>query len=293
MRIFSKLSFFTSVTLFYTSSSLYSQIAKPPVAIYDFTYNPELAYKEYLPSIKQFVTSAFQKSKMFTILNRTSQDALLKEKDLTQGPDYFLNKAIKDGKKVGAKYIITGEVDRVDIEKSQSSQGIVSFSAGFSFLLKFIDPETNVLKASEQISVTAGRGILAGLSKSSESPKAAVDASLGKISKEVENFIFTSFAIEPIKVIEILKEGKDKIEKILIAAGSSYNLKNGTQLELFTPTETEVNGKKMIREKFLGKAKIEKVEDENFSVCKISDGGDLAKEAFDKGQILMCKIIVK
>ena len=293
MNNFSKLSIFIFLAVIFTISHLHSQNTKPPVAIYDFTYNPDLAYKEYLPSIKQFVTSAFQKSKMFTILNRSSQDALLKEKDLIQGPDYFLNKAIKDGKKVGAKYIITGEVDRVDVEKSQSSQGIVSYSAGFSFLLKFIDPETNILKASEQISVTAGRGILAGLSSSSESPRAAVDAALGKISKKVEKFIFTSFVTEPIKVIEILKENNDKIEKILVAAGSSYGLKNGTQLELFTPTETEVDGKKMIREKFIGKAKIEKVEDENFSVCKIIDGGDLAKQASDKGQVLMCKIIVK
>lgn len=293
MNIFFKFCFPTFLFVLFTNTSFYAQGAKPPVAIYDFTYNPDLAYKEYLPSIKQFVTSAFQKSKMFTILNRSSQDALLKEKDLTQGPDYFLNKAIKDGKKAGAKFIITGEVDRVDIEKTQSSQGIVSYSAGFSFLLKFIDPETNILKASEQISVTAGRGILAGLSASSESPRAAVDAALGKITEKVEKFIFTSFATEPIKVIEILKEGKGKIEKILVAAGSSYGLKNGTQLELFTPTETEVNGKKIIREKFIGKAKIEKVEDENFSVCKILNGGDLAKDALDKGQILMCKIIVK
>ncbi|MBK7094822.1 MAG: hypothetical protein IPH57_07205 [Saprospiraceae bacterium] len=275
------------------SSNVYSQKVKPPVAIYDFTYNADLAYREYLPSIKQFVTSAFQKSNKFTILNRSSKEALIKESELTKGADYFLNKAVKDGKKMGARYLVTGEVDRIDLEKTTSGEGIVTYGAGFSFLIKVIDPETNVLIATEQISSSVGRGMFSALSAASSTPGAAVDAALKKIEDKIEKFIYKSFGATDIKVIEIIAQKGIKIEKVLISAGSGSGLKKGTKLEIFTPTETIVNGKKETRKKYLGDMKVERIEDENFSVCEIVKGGDVVKEHYDKGLPIMAKQEIK
>lgn len=289
--LFSRCCILLTVILFINSSSIFAQNAKPPVAIYDFTYNPDLVAKEYLPSIKQFVTSAFQNTKRFTILNRSSSDALLKEKDLTSGPEYFLNKVKTDFKKVGAKYIVTGNMDRMSVEKITSSQNLVSYRAAFSFFINIIDPATNTLVASKQIEVSDGDGFFGGIT--STSPAAAIDNALKKISDKIENFIKIDFPYEPVKVVEILSETSSKVEKVLVAAGSGYGLANGDKVEIFTPTEVELDGKKTTREKFLGEAKIEKVEDASFSICKITKGGEEMKQASTKGQVLMCKIVIK
>ena len=281
------------IILFLYVDKINAQNDKVVVAIYDFSYNPDLAYKEFLPTIKQTVTSAFQRSGRFTILNRASDGLIEKELKLQKTREYFSNSMIEQGKRVGAKYVVSGDVDRISVQEKSGSQGAVSYAAGFAFMIKVIDIEKNEIIASEQINASAGDGMFGMFSSSSSSPRAAIDGTLKKIDEKIDKFILKYFGSSEINISEIIELKGNKVTKVLIAGGSTSGLSKGLSLEVFTPVEAEKDGKKIIRKKSIGIMVIEKVEDENFSICKIKDGGELIKIHSDKGDKLIAKLEIK
>jgi hypothetical protein len=59
----------------------------------------------------------------------------------------------------------------------------------------------------------------------------------------------------------------------MIAGGTAFGLKKGDRLRVVEILLVDVAGKKLERKKEIGEIKISKVEDENFSICSVGDGG--------------------
>jgi hypothetical protein len=97
--------------------------------------------------------------------------------------------------------------------------------------------------------------------------------SISDIHYEIDEFVAKNFPITFL-IAEIQeKDSKGNAKSVLVAGGSGFGLQKGDQLKVVEITEVNVNGKKLIRNKEIGTLKISKVEDENFSICSVKNGG--------------------
>jgi hypothetical protein len=89
-------------------------------------------------------------------------------------------------------------------------------------------------------------------------------------------------------VVEVKDQSKSKVKSILIAAGINRGLKEDMKLDIKIKDFIEVDGEKQTYYKTVGMAIVEKVEDLNFTIVRVSDGGEEVKALLDGGKKLYC-----
>lgn len=250
---------------------------KTGVGIMPFTYLSSEVNASDANSIQETVTNAFVKTKRFNIVDRTKMEALKEEKDLQKTEDFLDGKVIKQGISIGANFLISGHVIGAKIEEMAADDGkgniTLTYKCKLSISLKVIEVATGQVIASETIEPKAGSSWLGIIGIGDTSPQAAFTSAIEDIQDEVDDFVGRNFPIS-FSIAQILeKSGSGAATKILVAGGSAFGLKKGDKLKVVEITEVEINGKKLPRKKEIGQLKVSKVEDENFSICSVSDGG--------------------
>ncbi len=259
------------------------------------------------------VTQSFIETKRFIIVDRTKLDQVDKERNLQKTENFIDGKVVEQGKSLGAQYLITGIVNQyfndgemckmsfsinvVDVATSQilntttidTKKGGHAKSAGHAGLL------AGGLLAASHVPVV-GMAALAGAgamnrrtnTTSNDGGKIKVfEKSLNDIAPQIEDFVEENFpASYPVVKIE-KKNKKGHVVSVLIAGGKSTGLEEGQKLKIVRLTELEVSGKKVVRKQEIGLLTIEKVEDENFSICKVTDETeDIANNMDAKAQMV-------
>lgn len=267
---------------------------KTEVGILAFTYVQGAANPQNVNSIQETVTDAFVKTKRFNIVDRTKMDALKREKELQKSEDFIDGKVIQQGISLGADYLISGHVISAQAEQmetapnSKTGEVIVTYKAKLAIQLKVIDVATGQVITSETIEPKSGSLLGGMLGTAPSTPEAAISKSIKGIEDKVDDFVNKNFPAN-FPIVEIQeKDSKGKATKILIAGGSAFNLEKGDRLKVVEVSTMNVNGKKLERKKEIGEIKISKVEDENFSICSVSDGGDEINTKFEaKAKLLV------
>lgn len=251
---------------------------KTTVGVLPVTSTDGKSYKETV-AITEEVTSAFVKTKRFTLVDRAKMDALKKEKNMQKTEDFMDGTSIEQGKSLGAQFLISTTLN------SYSNDGEV---CKFALNLSVIDVATGAILNTETIDAKGGGhagslvgGALGNKSIGGGSPENALRKALKDIAPEVDKFVSKNFPVL-FSIAEIQeKDGKGAAKTILISGGSAMGLNKGEKLKVVEMVEMEVNGKKVVRKKEVGEIKITKVEDENFSICAVSVGGADITAKFD------------
>jgi TolB-like protein len=252
---------------------------KTGVGILPFTYVQGAAASQDVNSIQETVINAFVKTKRFNVVDRSKMEALKREKDLQKSEDFIDGNVIQQGVALGANFLISGHVISAQAERMETApdqktgQTTITYKAKLSIQLKVIDVETGQVITSETIEPKAGSAFGGLLGVAPGTPEAAISKAINGIEDKVDEFVSDNFpATFPIVEIQE-KDGKGNARVVMIAGGSSFNLKKGDKLKVVEVSMIEVNGKKLERKKDIGELKITKVEDENFSTCSVSSGG--------------------
>ena len=233
-------------------------------------------------AIQDAVSDAFLNAKRFTLVEREKM-ALIKGEKKTQQSDEFIDgSTVEQSKSMGASFIVTGNVSEASFEEQNSSVGyglsIPSRKAKISFNIKVIDVSTGEIMASEKFSAEA-KG------------KNGYDDALKIIKPNIEKFIKDNFKITASIASIEAKNASNEATKVLISGGTGIGLKPNTTLKVFELTSLMVDGKKIPRKKEIGQIVVEKVEDENFSVCNVTVGGAIIATKSEAGANLKCEII--
>lgn len=233
-------------------------------------------------AIQDAVSDAFLNAKRFTLVEREKM-ALIKGEKKTQQSDEFIDgSTVEQSKSMGASYIVTGNVSEASFEEQSSSVGyglsIPSRKAKISFNIKVIDVSTGEIMASEKFSAEA-KG------------KNGYDDALKIIKPNIEKFIKDNFKITASIASIEAKNASNEATKVLISGGTGIGLKQNTTLKVFELTSLMVDGKKIPRKKEIGQIVVEKVEDENFSICNVTVGGAIIATKSEAGANLKCEII--
>lgn len=250
---------------------------KTTVAILPFTYTRESVQYDNVSPIQETVVNAFVKTRRFNIVDRSKVEALKQEKELQKTDDFIDGKVVEQGRNLGAAFLVSGHVITLKAEQIRTDDGkgniTISYKAKLSISLKVIDVTTGMVVSAETIEPKAS-GLLGFLGVlASPTEQAAITNSIEKISGSVDDFVSRNFPVM-FTIAEIQeKDSKGGATKLLLAGGSSFGIKKGDKLKVVELVAMDINGKQIIRKKEIGELKVTKVEDENFSICSVSDGG--------------------
>ncbi|SIO51049.1 CsgG/HfaB family protein [Chitinophaga niabensis] len=278
------------VTLFTICSTSYAQ-NKTLIGIVPFKssaqkdsygYSRSNNSSEYNTAIQDAVADAFLKTKRFSLVEREKMDQLKSEKNLQKDEDFIDGQVIEQSKSLGAQYVVLGNISKAKAETKQVSIPVVGMTtsniAEIAFNTRVVDVATGEIMASNSFSATS-KG------------KTAFEDALKEIKPQIEKFIKDNFKIvASIASIEE-KSGAGEAVKVLISGGSGTGVSESNQFKVYEATELVVDGKKLTRKKQIGKIVVSKVEDENFSICTVTEGGaDIAKKMEGNAK-LKCEII--
>lgn len=233
-------------------------------------------------AIQDLVSNAFLSTKRFTLVEREKMNQIKKEKKTQQGEDFLDGVTVEQSKSLGADYLITGNVLEATFEEKSSSVGyglsIPSRKAKISFNIKVTDVSTGEIMATEKFNADANG-------------KNGYDEALKIIKPNIEKFIKDNFKISASIASIEAKNASNEATKVLISGGTAIGLKPNTTLKVFELTSLMVDGKKIPRKKEIGQIVVEKVEDENFSICNVTIGGAIIATKSEAGANLKCEII--
>lgn len=233
-------------------------------------------------AIQDAVADAFLKTKRFSLVEREKMDQLKSEKNLQKDEDFLDGQVIEQSKSLGAQYVVLGNISKAKVETKQSSIPYVgtttSYVSEIAFSIRVVDVATGEIMASNSFN------------KSAKGKNSFEDA-LSSLKPEIEKFIKDNFKIvASIASIEE-KNSSGEATKVLISGGSSTGVFENNSFKVYEVSELLVDGKKLTRKKTIGKIVVTKVEDENFSICTVKEGGADITKKMEAGAKIKCELI--
>ena len=265
----------------FSQSLVNAQSGKTSIALLDFTKATGV-YSDQVTTIQEATTQGFIKAKRFILVDRSKVDAINRERDLQKSEEFIMSDyTIEQRSAIGAQFFVQGNVTNwsetsknVKFENSQGEvQYSMSYEANLSVSIRVIDVSTSVAGAATTITGSSSSGgFFLGMAQKG-SAKTALNGALQNLTKEVDKWIGKEFPAQ-FAIVEITKSNDSKgAMEVLIAGGSGTGLVKGEKLIVMYETIINVGGvdKKRIQE--VGKLKIKDLDGEDFSICKVVNGG--------------------
>jgi TolB-like protein len=233
-------------------------------------------------SVQETVADIFSRNKRLSLVEKEKMAQVKADSQQTsEAPDPQL---LEQAKATGAQYVITGNVSRAAVEIKQTNIPVIGVTtanvAEISFTMSVIDVARAEVIATSNFTGN-GKG------------KIAFEDALKDLKPQIEKFIKDNFKIT-VSIAEIEeKNSNGGAAKVLIVAGSLLGVKELDEFRVYELTELTVDGKKMTRKKTLGKIAVAKVEDENFSVCTVQEGGIEIAKKVEEGAKIKCEMITE
>lgn len=264
------------------SPPLMATAGKSVVAIVPFTHTVNDGVSQFAArNAMEVVSDAIAKSNRATVADRTKLDHLSTEREIEKREDFLSSgNLVEQGKLLGAQYVLAGNVDSADVTANKDERGqAASYAATVVLSLKVIDIETGAVAGSDKYEVSsgAGGGVFGAMLSFAKSPQDAIRKALGDLPKYVTPFVMRTFTLS-FALAEVSESQGEAATKVLLAGGSGAGLKKGDALKVVEIATMEVEGKSLVRKKDVGDLVVETVEDENFSICAVSRGGQAIAE---------------
>jgi TolB-like protein len=280
-----------------------AQTDRTVIGISPFTYASYIESK-YVGEVTEVVSNEFVKANRFSIVDRTKLNVVTDERELQKSEAFIDSKVIAQGRSIGARYIVTGHLASIGTSNAFSAERRqYIYTAKVILSIKIIDVETGEVVHGE----TFGKGTSGGtptggyfsqlFSASCDQPgyggstDQAVKDAIANISCGVSRWIRRVFPVM-VSIVEVQETHKRRgAETVLLAAGKGYGLNKGKKLKVIELTNVSVDGKALIRQKEIGTLEVTKVEDDNFSICSVEDGGVEIGEKVGKNSSL--KVVIQ
>ncbi len=200
--------------------------------------------KEDARRIQDYVLEVFTNDKRFKLVDRSSWNFVVQERELQKTEAFIDGIVVEQGKSIGAEYLLSGTLNY-----AQTALTLTVYSVTDK---KIKAKKTITLKAVKLLSLK-------------------LDPLKTQVTEETRKFISELFT-PLIKVIKITDGSKNKAKEILIAGGKKLGLKKGNTFVVKAKKMIEVEGVLMEREEKIAVVEILVVENDNFSVCEVLEG---------------------
>jgi len=281
---------FYAFTALMTTASFGQDAEKKVVAVTPFSSAGTFTARAYANSLTETVINSVVKVNRFKVVDRTSFDAILTEDNLQKGENFMDGLVVEQGKKMGAQYIITGNLKSASAEETYTTDSngrrtLSGYIGRLSYSIKIIDVVTGEILATELMGNSSGTALWI-LNISYGTQEEAISKAIQEADRDMQRILDKYFPVT-MKIFEITEEKKGVARKLVVTGGSDSGLKIGQDLRVVEVTKVELNGKMVDRNRIVGMLTIASVDDANFSTCKVRKEGKEIYEKFKSGANLM------
>lgn len=284
-----KITTITCVFLFSLTTLVYAQGNKEIVYVGNFSYTNGIG-NSYVESLRNKIIQGLMNTGRLNVKDVNSEIAQENEKEKqTADASAVSAETLVKMKSLNAKFVIQGHVTTLETVKRTTDKGEVFYSSNAAFDLKIIDVENGTLKDAKSYSLTGSTspGLLS--SGVGDTPdKAFADLLKVHVDSDMKKLVNECFPVEG-TILEIAKEKNGKATEVYINLGSLQGLSKGQAFKVYV--EREIAGRKSQKE--IGDLKIDAVEGDDISLCKVSKGGEDIKAAVGEGQPITIRSIHK
>jgi len=244
------------------------------IAVYDFDKSqfqssPSDSFKDIfgglnddkLREIPQYIVSYYTNDDRFIVIDKSKIQLIKEEKERQKSEEFIDGYIVEQGKEEGFDYIIYTKYFRQD--KSIS--------------VRVYDVATQSILCEAKEKVSSSFGMVKNLDETS--------------AKLVQQINKSCFSIQYEVVRSIDKKARSSVKKLLILAGANQKIKKGFVFEILELKIEKVGDKSFERFFPIGIGEVVEVEDENFSVLQIKDGGKEIKALLDSEKKMYCKFV--
>lgn len=244
---------------------------KPIVGVQEFTSEVN---SPFVNSVYEKVVQVVTNTHRFILLDLVGADKMTEE---LKSEKYLDSKNTQKNIDLPTmQYMIIGHLVKMNIYTMKNPDGSVNgYKASAAFTLKVNDIETGKTTEAEHFQTE--------VSPQAASKEQAVNQALQSVDQALNDYFSKTFPL----VTNIVKMFDAK--KVLIAGGKSFGFKEGNKLVV--ERIEMLNGKPYPTE--IGELKISKIAGDDFSECSISKGGKEIFAAFNAGEKLNCKLVLK
>lgn len=259
-----------------------AQTEKTPIAILKLNAQPALAV--YAPLVQDLIEKGFLKTNRYKVLERAQIDKLQDEMKLQE---VLSDQQMAEvGKTLGAKMVILGNLSAVvaDAQFAKDEKTGNSVFSGMravvSVQMKVVEVETGQILASEMIQTEGGTSGTSG--NNEKSKQVAIDQAMRAIDNRVQQFIVKNFPItvDFVQITQMTKRN-DGAEMVEVLIGKAHGVVQRDRLDIVTELTREVNGRKIVSKKKIGEVRIETIDGDEISTCKVVNGNKEIKQAVD------------
>lgn len=225
--------------------------------------------QELQQMVYSMLSATFQKTKLFTIVERVRNSAIMSEQEIQKQADFVGGVTQLDATGfIGAKYLVTGNL--ATIARTQGSfGGDTKIQIGYD--IKILDITTGEVVAAEYFEED----------NVSQTANAAFHNAIYATQEKVMRFLYLNFKPE-IRILEI--EEKSATEaKTLVLNGGVNGLTKGSLVKIIEEVSYQQADKTLVRKKEIGQAKIINVETDGFATAQVSKNGAEILKKFQAG----------
>lgn len=252
---------------------------KPVIGVAEFTKEVD---SKYASAVAEKVVQIVTNTKRFIVVDRTSYDKVKKELEFQKSEAFLDSKnTVKQDVALAAQYMIIGNILKMSVYAMKNSDGTVNgYKASVAFTIKVNDVETGNTTEAESFQTEVSPLML--------SPESGVNEALKSIEPKLTSYFIKTFPLTT-KICKILTTSNESASTVLIVGGRSFGFKEGDKL--IVEKNELIDGKPYPSQ--IGELKIVKIAGDDFSECKVSNGGKEILSRFNTAEKLTCKLILK
>jgi hypothetical protein len=235
--------------------------------------NPQA--EKYSGAITERVLDILKNSNRFTVIDLTSEDARKEVLDRAS-ENYKADNWIDANKGINAEYTVAADISTLKFIHFNGQPSGYKVSIGF--ILKIIHTETGKVIESQTFQSLD--------SKMSLTPEGALLAAMNTIEDDLKSFFEEKFQLKTI-VVKVQDSKNNEAKSVLIDAGSPLKLKKGSEFQVYTIDKSLAKPLSVP----IGIIKFETDIDENYSLCKVTNGGDKIQATVGTSVKVYCKLI--
>lgn len=265
------------------------QSGKTSIAILDFIPSNNVS-EAFVQTAQEATTQGFVRAKRFVIVDRTKLADIENERNLQKSEEFILsNFSIEQQAAIGAQFLVQGNVTNGSLTSTNVEmtdlKGITTYSlkhvAQIAISIRVINVSTGTSDIAATITATGSSGgFFLGIPQSG-TPEQAFSNAVNNLTKEVDKWIGKTFPAQ-FAIVEIQSsDDKSGAKQVLVAGGTGTGLVKGERLMVILETVINVNGVDKKRYQEVGELKVIDLDGEDFSICKVVDGGSGILQRFN------------
>lgn len=262
-RPFTKTIFGISALLLLPLASV-AQISKYTISVAPFAHDTSgKKYDQYMVECRSAALRFLLASGRFSVVERDATKELESERKLQKSESFIDGKVVEQSKAIGAEYILTGNM--------RAQTGMLSLV---------------ITSVADNLKVEGIECNLKDFMFLGTATTLSASQTYKKVNTAMSEMISRWLAKDRYTVVKEIEGDEDSTDKLLIAAGSARGVKKGMMLEVYYTTTETVDGADFERDILIGEAKIDLIENANFSVSKVKEGKKDIKKALLEGKKL-------